>query len=75
MKKQRAYQNLSTTEANILKVFDQERAYKKLLHRMVRKYTKSKSSFTSENSLKKLVYCAYKQAMKKWSQPLPNWHQ
>jgi putative transposase len=43
------------------------------LHRMVRKYTKSKGSFTCENALKKLVFCAYNKALKKWSQPLPNW--
>jgi putative transposase len=27
------------------------------LHQMVRKYTKSKVSFTSENALLKLIYC------------------
>jgi putative transposase len=45
------------------------------LHRMVRKYTKSKGAFTSENALLKLVFCAYKKALSKWSQPLPNWAQ
>ena len=35
------------------------------LHRMVRKYTKSKGSFTSENALLKLVYCAYMKILKK----------
>lgn len=43
------------------------------LHRMVRKYTKAKGSFTSENALLKLVYCAYKKALKKWTQPIHNW--
>ena len=40
---------------------------------MVRKYTKSKGSFTSENALLKLVYCAYMKVIKKWTQPIPNW--
>ena len=43
------------------------------LHRMVRKYTKSKGSFTSENALLKLVYCAYMKVMKKWNAPISNW--
>lgn len=43
------------------------------LHRMVRKYTKSKGSFTSENALLKLVFCAYNKIMKKWTMPIPNW--
>jgi putative transposase len=43
------------------------------LHRMVRKYTKSKGSFTSENALLKLVYCAYMKILKKWTMPVNNW--
>jgi putative transposase len=43
------------------------------LHRMVRKYTKSKGAFTSHNALAKAVFCAYKRAMEKWSMPLANW--
>lgn len=43
------------------------------LHRMVRKYTKSKGSFTSENALLKLVYCAYMKITKKWTSPINNW--
>lgn len=43
------------------------------LHRMIRKYTKSKGSFTSQNALLKLVFCAYKKALKKWTQPIQNW--
>lgn len=42
-------------------------------HRQVRKYTKTKGAFTSENALFKLVFCAIKQITKKWSQPLQNW--
>lgn len=42
-------------------------------HRQVRKYTKTKGAFTSENALLKLVFCAIKAIDKKWSQPLHNW--
>jgi len=40
---------------------------------MVRKYTKSKGAFMSETALEKIVYCAYKKIMAKWTQPIPNW--
>lgn len=43
------------------------------LHRMVRKYTKSKGAFSSENALIKLVYCAYIKVAKKWTMPVANW--
>ena len=43
------------------------------LHRMVRKYTKSKGAFSSENALAKLVYCAYNKALSKWTSPTANW--
>lgn len=42
-------------------------------HRQVRKYTKTKGAFTSENALIKLVYCAITRISKKWSQPVQNW--
>ena len=43
------------------------------LHRMVRKYTKSKGAFTSQNALAKIVFCAYKKAHEKWNMPVANW--
>jgi transposase-like protein len=42
-------------------------------HRQVRKYTKTKGSFTSENALYKLLFCAIKQVTEKWTMPIPNW--
>jgi transposase-like protein len=42
-------------------------------HRQIRKYTKTKGAFTSDNALFKLVFCAIKQISKKWDQPLQNW--
>jgi len=42
-------------------------------HRQVRKYTKTKGSFTSENALVKLIYSAYQQIKVKWNQPISNW--
>lgn len=43
------------------------------VHRMVRKYTKPKAAFTSENALVKLVFCAYSKILKKWTMPIQNW--
>ena len=42
-------------------------------HRQIRKYTKTKGAFTSENALYKLVFCAIKQIADKWNQPVHNW--
>lgn len=42
-------------------------------HRQIRKYTKSKGAFTSENALLKLIYCACEKILEKWYQPMHNW--
>jgi transposase-like protein len=42
-------------------------------HRQVRKYTKSKGAFTSENALFKALYCAIEQIKKKWNMPVRDW--
>src|SRR3990167_7081054 len=42
-------------------------------HRQIRKYTKSKGSFTSENALMKLIYCACQKVMEKWNLSMHNW--
>ena len=42
-------------------------------HRQVRKYTKTKGAFTSDNALFKLVFAAIMHIEKKWSQPIQNW--
>lgn len=42
-------------------------------HRQVRKYTKSKGAFTSENALFKLIYSAVQQIKKKWTMPVRDW--
>jgi putative transposase len=42
-------------------------------HRQVRKVTKNKGIFPSDDALLKLVYLAYKNISKKWTQPLQNW--
>jgi putative transposase len=42
-------------------------------HRQIRKYTKNKGSFTSENALLKLIYCACQKILEKWNQPMHNW--
>tara|TARA_R110000868_G_C10875903_1_gene762600 strand:- start:299 stop:1531 length:1233 start_codon:yes stop_codon:yes gene_type:complete len=43
------------------------------LHRQMRKYTKNKGAFTSENALLKLLYCACDKAEQKWTQPMHGW--
>jgi transposase-like protein len=42
-------------------------------HRQVRKFTKTKGAFTSDNALFKLVYCACQKIQEKWYMPLQNW--
>ncbi len=42
-------------------------------HRQVRKFTKSKGAFTSENALYKLIYCVCQKIKAKWNMPLHNW--
>lgn len=42
-------------------------------HRQVRKVTKTKGVFPSDDALLKLVFLAYRNIRKKWTQPLQNW--
>ena len=42
-------------------------------HRQIRKVTKTKGAFTSDNALMKLVFLAAQNVMKKWTSPLHNW--
>lgn len=42
-------------------------------HRQVRKITKTKGVFPSDDALLKLVYLAYRNIKKKWTMPLANW--
>lgn len=42
-------------------------------HKQVRKYTKTKGAFTSDNALFKLLFCAINQITDKWTMPIPNW--
>ena len=42
-------------------------------NRQVRKYTKSRTIFHTDESLNKCVYLATMEIMEKWTQPVPNW--
>jgi len=42
-------------------------------HRQIRKVTKSKGAFTSENALLKQVYVVVKQVVEKWTEPAYGW--
>ena len=43
------------------------------VHRQVRKVTKTKGAFTSDNALLKLVYLVVQRLSEKWTMPLHNW--
>lgn len=42
-------------------------------HRQLRKVTKTKSSFPTDDSLRKIIYLATQDITKKWTMPLQNW--
>jgi transposase-like protein len=42
-------------------------------HRMLRKYTKSKTVFPSDDSLKKSIFLSIQEISKKWSMPIRDW--
>jgi putative transposase len=44
-------------------------------HRQLRKVTKTKTAYPSDESLKKIIYLATMEAAKKWSMPLREWKQ
>lgn len=43
------------------------------MHRQIRKITKSKGAFNSEQALIKLMYLIVKNISKKWTMPVQNW--
>src|SRR3546814_344308 len=43
------------------------------MHRQVRKITKTKGAFTSEQVLLKLMYLVVREITKKWTMPIHNW--
>ena len=45
----------------------------KNLNGKIRKYTKNKMSFPTDDAVLKSVYLALRQATKKWSMPIRNW--
>jgi len=42
-------------------------------HRMLRKFTKTKTNFPTDDSLKKSIYLSIKEISKKWNQPIRDW--
>ena len=42
-------------------------------NRQIRKITKTKGGFNSDESLYKLVFLAYRDIAKKWKKTIPNW--
>lgn len=43
------------------------------LHRQLRKVTKNRAVFPTNESLTKILYLAIQDVMKKWTMPLANW--
>ena len=43
-------------------------------NRQLRKFTKTKTSFPTDDSLRKSLYLATEQIMSKWNSPCQNWH-
>ena len=43
------------------------------LNGKIRKYTKNKMSFPTDDAVKKSVYLAINEATRKWTQPIRNW--
>ncbi len=43
------------------------------LNGKIRKYTKNKLSFPTDDAVKKSVYLALTQVTKRWTQPIRNW--
>jgi putative transposase len=42
-------------------------------HRMLRKFTKTKTNFPTDDSLKKSIYLSVKEISRKWYQPIRDW--
>ncbi len=42
-------------------------------HRMVRKFTKAKSIFPTDDSIRKVVFLSTKEITKKWTMPVRDW--
>ncbi len=42
-------------------------------HRMVRKFTKTKTIFPTDDSIRKVVYLSTKEIAKKWTMPVHGW--
>ena len=42
-------------------------------HRMVRKFTKSKAVFPTDDSIRKVIYMSVREIAKKWTMPVNDW--
>lgn len=70
------WENLSTFfkfDAHIRKVIYTTNSVEGF-HRQVRKVTKTKGAFTSDNALLKLVYLVVQNVSEKWTMPIHNWN-
>ncbi|MBT2758508.1 transposase, partial [Mesobacillus foraminis] len=42
-------------------------------HRQLRKVTKTKSAYPTDNALRKIIYLATTGIVEKWGNPIPSW--
>jgi len=42
-------------------------------HRMLRKFTKTKTIFPTDDAIRKAVYLSIREISKKWTQPIRDW--
>ena len=52
---------------------DLKKIYGAVNHRMVRKFTKSKSIFPTDDAIRKVVYMSVSEISKKWTMPVRDW--
>jgi len=67
---------------NIFAFFEYDQVIRKIIyttnpiegvHRQIRKITKTKGAFSSEQALLKLMYLVIRNISKKWRMPIQNW--
>jgi putative transposase len=76
------YKSWQTNWADLAEYFQYPEELRRLIyttnavegfHRMLRKHTKNKTSFPTDDSLRKSIYLSVQEITKKWNNPIRNW--
>jgi len=76
------YKSWKTNWLDLIEFFQYPEELRKLIyttnaaegfHRMLRKHTKNKTSFPTDDSLRKSIYLSVQEIAKKWYNPIRNW--